>query len=142
MALQDKALPEDLLIEAELEKALRAALAGDVLPCAAAFRLAEEWQLEPLAVGQAADALDIHLSACQLGLFGYPGHTKGWASIVDRPVPASLEAALLEAAGETHKLSCIQLWELAAQFGVPRLQIGFVADRLGIKIRPCQLGAF
>lgn len=142
MTLEEKALSGNVVVAAELEEAIRAVLVNDVVPCASAFHLASERQLTPLAVGQAADALGIHLGACQLGLFGYPGHAKGWTKVAELPVPEDLEAALLEAAGTTQQLACIQLWELAEQFGIPRLQIGFVTDKLGIKIRPCQLGAF
>ncbi|NMC01667.1 MAG: hypothetical protein GYA30_04760 [Chloroflexi bacterium] len=142
MALHDKVLPEDRVVASELTEALRGALVQDTLPCAAAFRLAEERNFPPLAVGQAADALEIRLSACQLGLFGYPGHAKGWATVAERPVSPALKAALLAAAGENRRLTCSQLWELAAQWEVPRLQLGHVADQLGIKIEGCQLGAF
>lgn len=142
MALEEKTLPGDVIVAAELEEAIRAALVNDVVPCVAAFRIAAERQLAPLAVGQAADALGIHLGTCQLGLFGYPGHAKGWSKVAEQPVPEDLEAALLEAAGVLQQLACIQLWDLAERFGIPRLQIGFVTDKLGIKIRPCQLGAF
>ncbi|MBN1922323.1 MAG: hypothetical protein JW892_13830 [Anaerolineae bacterium] len=142
MTLEEKTVPGDVLVAAELEEAIRTALVNDVLPCASAFRIGAKRQLAPSAVGEAADALGIHLGGCQLGLFGYPGHGKGWTKVAGQPVPEGLEAALLEAAGAKRQLACIQLWELAAQFGIPRLQVGFVADKLGIKIRPCQLGAF
>lgn len=142
MTLEEKILPGDVSVAVELEEVIRVALVNDVLPCASAFRISAKRQLAPLAVGEAADALGIHLGGCQLGLFGYPGHTKGWTKVAEQPVPESLEAALLEAAGATRQLACIQLWDLAEQFGIPRLQIGFVTDKLGIKIRPCQLGAF
>lgn len=142
MALEDKVIPEDLVIAAELAKAIRAAVENDVLPCSAAFRLAEEWQIDPFVVGQAADVLEIHLGACQLGLFGYPGHAKGWNKVADLPTLPELESALLALVGVEKALPCIRLWDLAARFGISRLQVGFVADRLGIRIGPCQLGAF
>lgn len=141
MALPDKALPENFVIAAEIASAIQAALAEGVLPCAAAFRIAAKQQVAPLTVGQTADALGVHLSACQLGLFGYLGHVKGWECVAATPLAEGI-AAVLQAAAESGQLACAQLWELAAQFGVARLQIGFAADRLGIKIGPCQLGAF
>ncbi len=142
MALADKQLPVDFVVDAALADAIRARLVDEHLPCPAAFVIAAEHEIAPLTVGQTADALGIHLTRCQLGLYGYPGHAKGWDTVADKPSPEGLEAALQAAAEATGKLACVQLWELAAKHHISRLQIGYVADKLGIKIGPCQLGAF
>jgi len=143
MALAEKTLPADFVIMPALANAIRAKVQAEHLACAAAFSIAAEQAVAPLLVGQTADALTIHLSHCQLGLFGYPGHTKGWeaAGSAAQPVPAGLEDALQEA-GAHGPLACATLWALATQFRVSRMLVGYTADRLGIKIAPCQLGAF
>ena len=90
-------------------------------------------------VGQAADALEISLSKCQLGLFGYKPNKK----IVQAETnpPADLLAAI-KAADQDGKVPCSVLWEIAARFNVPRLNTSNVCEGQGIKVKPCQLGAF
>jgi len=144
MALEDKKLPPELKADERVASAIRPRLADGLLSCPAAFAVAEELACPPIAVGQTADALGIRLTLCQLGLFGYPGHAKGWqaAGVAELPVPAGLEQALREERDEGGSIGCLELWRLAERHGVSRIHVGYLADRLGIKIRPCQLGAF
>ncbi len=141
MALPDKPVPSTSVDEA-LAQVLRARVdAEGRLPCAVAFAIAAERDLSPLAVGEAADGLGLRLTRCQLGLFGYPGHAKGWDAIpADTPIPEELVAALR--AADNEGVACLTLWEIAARFGVSRLFVGYVAESLGLKVRACQLGAF
>jgi hypothetical protein len=144
MALKDKKIPEGRTVEPGLANAIRARLKDGLLDCAAAFIVAKEKGIPPLAAGEAADSLSIHLSHCQLVLFGFPGHTKAW----ERPgwkeadIPNGLEAAFRSALDPDGSLSCAAAWSIADRFGVGRAQIGFFASRLNIKIKRCQLGAF
>ena len=57
-------------VDEKLAEALRQCAADGRLPCAAAFALARELEVPPLAVGQAADELGIRIADCQLGCFG------------------------------------------------------------------------
>jgi len=57
------AVPDDL--EAEI----RAACAGDRLPCAGAWRLADERGLPRALLGSVAETLGVRISKCQLGCF-------------------------------------------------------------------------
>ncbi len=54
---------------------------------------------------------------------------------------ARLEAAVRQAASGGH-LSCPRGWRVARDMGVSRLDVGAMADRLGIRITDCQLGCF
>jgi hypothetical protein len=144
MALEDKTLPEGLTANPTVAAAIRAHLQDGLLSCAAACDAAEGLRVQPIEVGRTADALQVHLTRCQLGLFGFPGHSKGWeaAGVAALPVPDGLEDALRAARDEHEELACSALWREADRCGAPRIQAGFVADRLGIPIRHCQLGAF
>ncbi len=142
MALEEKTLPEDFVVDAALAAAIETALTDGLLPCAVAFRVAETHVVAPLLVGQTADVLGIRLTRCQLGLFGYPGHAKGWDALAGTAISEDLAAAVRAAADEAGGIACARLWELAVQFGISRLQIGYVADQLGLRIGACQLGAF
>ncbi len=148
MTLSDKQHPADFTLDDRVVAAIQQRLTKDEpqgkLPCAQAFIIARELEVAPLVVGQHADALEIHLTRCQLGLFGYPGEKKGWemTDLAARPAPDGLEAALRAAVDDDGHLACARLWEIAAQFEAPKMQVGYVADRMEIKITPCQLGAF
>jgi hypothetical protein len=144
VALDDKKVNPDVAIDKTIAAAIGRRLEGGLLPCAAAGALAAELGCEPFAVGATADALRITITACQLGLFGYPGHAKGWEAtgVAAQPVPAGLEAALLAASDGRGELTCLAVWQVAERTGCGRMQAGYIADRLGIKIRSCLLGAF
>ena len=52
-----------------LERAIRARLVDGRLPCEAAWEIASEQRLPKLDVANAAETLNIRISACQLGCF-------------------------------------------------------------------------
>jgi hypothetical protein len=56
-------------IPGDLAAALREACVDGRLPCAAAWRLADEHGLPRLLVGFVSEAVDVRISACQLGCF-------------------------------------------------------------------------
>jgi hypothetical protein len=144
MALKDKKIPAGRAVKPALADAIRARLKNGRLDCTAAFILAKENAIAPLAVGEAADSLGIHLSRCQLGLFGFPGKAKAWESPgwKEAEVPKGLEPAVRSALDPDGSLSCLAAWTTADRFGVGRTQVGHLTSRLNIKIKRCQLGAF
>jgi hypothetical protein len=144
MALEDKKLPPGLEADERVATAIRNRLEDGRLSCPAAMDVASELACSPIVVGQTADVLAIRLVRCQLGLFGYPGHAKGWeaAGVTKLPTPSGLEQALCDGQDEQGEIGCPELWQLAERFGVSRIHVGHVTDQLGIPIRRCQLGAF
>ncbi len=144
MTLAEKALPSDFVIDETLAEAIRVHCKEGKLPCASAFAIAREHGVTPLLVGQTADALQIHLTRCQLGLFGYPGHAKGWgaAKIAERAIPEGLEEVIRATVDADGNFACVKAWEIAARFGIPKMQVAYVADQMGVRFSPCQLGAF
>ena len=52
-----------------LEEELKASLVEGKLPCAVAFQIARKLKVAPKEVGDAANALKIKISSCQLGCF-------------------------------------------------------------------------
>lgn len=143
MALNDKKLSPELkpdpILSAELERLKNP---DGTVSCAAAVGLAEKLKIRTQDVGRTLDALAVHLSRCQIGTFGYPGHAKGWSAVPAGPVPDGLEEAMREAAGTEKRIGCLTLWELADRFRISRMEAGRIADRTGLKIVSCQLGAF
>ena len=109
------------------------------LPCALAFKIADELNVLPAEVGTTADLLEMMLVKCQLGLFGYSPSKK----IVKPKAPENqnLENAIRDSLVDGG-LSCEKAWEIARSFDVPKMTISAACEQLKIKIKPCQLGAF
>ncbi len=143
MALKDKVIPADFVVNEAIAAAIRRHLQDATLPCVTAFAVAAELGLPPLLIGQTADALGVHLSHCQLGLFGYPGHKKGWdvSNVTALSVPDELADAIRQAL-QNDIFTCPAAWELAARFGIPKMLVSYVADQMGLRLAGCQLGVF
>jgi hypothetical protein len=115
-----------------------------ILPCAVAHYIAACLGVSPKEVGDEATALKVKLDLCQLGLFGYgrKGTRTGY-KILGRPVDVPEETlSLIRGAVKDGRISCKELWSIAAQTGITRPEAGNAADSLGVKVSPCQLGAF
>ncbi len=131
--------PSPKAVEPSLRDALMRAAPEGRLPCAVAFKVAADLQKPPAEIGAAADRLEIRLTKCQLGLFGYSPEKK----IVKAAPAANLELEkAIRAELIDGRLACQKAWALAEAFGKPRMAISAACEALGIKIKPCQLGAF
>lgn len=116
---------------------------GPGLPCAVAHYIAADLGVTPLAVGQAADAIEVKGTMCQLGLFGYAAKGRPVARIRQpmAEVPPALEQAI-RAALVDGCAPCAALWRIGQEMGFSRLEMGNAVEALGIKVSPCQLGFF
>ena len=109
------------------------------LPCAVAFEIAKELGVEAAEVGKTVDLLNIRLSKCQLGLFGYLPEKK-----IIKPQDTEnqdLKDAIVNAVAD-ERLPCKEAWDIASEFKIRKMTVSSIADAMGIKIKPCQLGAF
>jgi len=125
---------------APVDAALRQELTGrSELPCAVAFDIAARQGIRPAEVGAAADRLNVRLTKCQLGLFGYTPAKKivEPAAAVEPEVEQAIRSKLTGG-----RLACRDAWELAQTFQRPKLAVSAACEALGVKIKPCQLGAF
>ena len=125
----------DPAIKAEIEKK---AGAGEVA-CAAAFQIADTLGIPPAEVGKTIDLMELKINKCQLGLFGYKPDKK--AVKPKNPASRQMEDAVRNALVDG-KLACRDAWSIARRFNVPKMSVSSVCEALGIKIKPCQLGAF
>ena len=126
-------------VDDQVNAAVRERADGGTLNCTEAFKIAEELEVRPLAVGQAADNEGVRLARCQLGFFGY-GATK---SVVEplAEVSAELEQAIREGL-ILGQLPCAVAWGIARRFGLPKLSVSGAAEKLGVRVGQCQLDAF
>jgi hypothetical protein len=109
------------------------------LPCAVAFEIAKDIGISPSEVGKNVDLLNLRLVKCQLGLFGYQPKKKIVKSLPT--VAQELKEAIREELVE-EKLSCAKAWHIASRLKIPKMKISGACEAMGIKIKPCQLGAF
>ncbi|MCG8635806.1 MAG: hypothetical protein MI863_18370 [Desulfobacterales bacterium] len=126
-------------IQPELSDAIKAQAADGMLPCAAAHKTAKTLGYAPKEAGVQADLLELCISQCQLGLFGYSPNKKKFNPDID--VPEALAGAILDAQDEG-RLSCRQCWDMAKDHSISRLDMGSACEKMEIRIKPCQLGAF
>ncbi len=123
------------------ETALSGSLRDGRLPCAFAFRLAEENRRTPAEIGAEADRLGVRISRCQLGLFGYDAF--GLKGLLQRfaEVPGDVTVSL-RAATSDGRIACATLWRIAEEHGLPRGAVACAAETLDLQVSPCQLGCF
>jgi len=107
--------------------------------CAVAFKIGEELELPPADIGRAIDLLELKITQCQLGLFGYGSRKKAFEP--KAPENQRLEAAIRDALNN-ERLACRDAWDIARRFDLPKMAVSAACDALEIKIKPCQLGAF
>lgn len=126
-------------IDPAVKKRILDAAAGKGLACAVAMVLSQELAVKPEVIGGFADALQVRLIKCQLGLFGYAPKKK----IVSAKPPESkaLETAISETAVDK-RLSCRAAWDIAARLNLPRMTVSSACEALAVKIIACQIGAF
>ena len=110
-------------------------------PCADAERIGAELGKTMAEVGRTLDLLEVRISRCQLGLFGYEQTQKGKILRPEEKFTPELEKAIRGRLSDG-RLSCAEAWKITAEMNVPRLKISSACETLKIRIKPCQLGAF
>ena len=123
----------------EIAERIKASLTEGKLPCPSAFKVARRLEVSPQQVGEVADELDVRISRCQLGLFGY--WPKGKPLEPAQEVGEELRARIRDRVVEGG-LPCATVWDIAHELAMKRIDVARAADGLGIRITQCQLGCF
>jgi hypothetical protein len=126
-------------VRKEVSDLLKKKRVDGAMTCPLAFQAAGELHLTPAEIGQALDILEIPISKCQLGLFGYSPVSR--INQAAESVPADLEAAI-RAAMSDGRLPCAAAFQIAADFKLAKIRVSSACEKLKIKISACQLGAF
>lgn len=126
-------------IHPELKRLIDEITEPSGVSCARVFSVIVPAGFSSKEVGLALDALQLPITHCQLGLFGYQPEKKR-VHPLDRVEP-ELEKAL-RARQVDGRIGCSDAWEIAQAVHVPKLHVGCACETLGIRIKPCQLGAF
>jgi hypothetical protein len=131
--------PAGLRVNPEIAEAVKKRASAQKIPCVGAFSIVNKLNVEPHEIGITIDSLEITISKCQLGLFGYEPDKK--AINPSDNVPHEVEEAI-RASLKNDRLSCKDAWEIADRFGMKKMAVSSVCEALKIKISNCQLGAF
>ncbi|MBW2193284.1 MAG: hypothetical protein JRF27_05795, partial [Deltaproteobacteria bacterium] len=131
--------PADRKTDPNVAAAVKEKASDGRISCIAAFDVSGELNVLPSQVGFTADALDIRITKCQLGLFGYRPKKKKVRPA--ETVSGDLEDTLRDAR-VNDRLPCISAWEIAERNNVDKTEISAACETLNIKISTCQLGAF
>lgn len=109
------------------------------ISCAEVFKIVNEYSVFPDLLGQCLTHEDIRITHCQLGLFGYENKKK----IVEpaENVPEELENKIFSLL-ENGILPCAASWTIAGEMKMTKLEVASACEKLKIKIKKCQLGAF
>jgi hypothetical protein len=109
------------------------------ITCAEAHRAASELNAPPSDIGVQMDLMELRLVKCQLGLFG---HASDAGPVdTDIEVPNDLKTRLVNTSKEG-RISCKDCWDIAGEFNMSRRDMGAACEKLNLRIKPCQLGAF
>jgi len=109
------------------------------ITCASAFGIAADLEVSPDKVGLNADLLEIPVTKCQLGLFGYRPKKK--IVTPSSGISSDLEEAIRRGLIDK-RLPCRPAWEIAKTLSIKKIAVSSACEALGVKISPCQLGAF
>jgi hypothetical protein len=107
--------------------------------CAVAHELAADLAVTPAAIGKTMDLLEYRIIKCQMGIFGYEPEKKILKAA--ETVPDELRYQLLGAVFEGN-IACADCWRIAQALGIQKIEAAAACEQLGLKVRPCQLGAF
>jgi PIN domain nuclease of toxin-antitoxin system len=129
----------DRKMNEHVARAVREKAKGRELTCAQAFDITKKLEVTPEEVGFTVDRLEIAISRCQLGLFGYSPISRiiKSAETVSNELENAIRASLID-----NRLPCTSAWEIAGKLRIARIKVCSACEALKIKISRCQLGAF
>ena len=113
--------------------------AKEEITCAAAHKAAQSLGVTPEQIGVQIDLLELRITECQLGLFGYAGTKKKLDPDIqiEKDLDRELDGRVIH-----KRISCSDCWDIAAAHKVKRLDIGSACEKKKVRVKPCQLGTF
>jgi hypothetical protein len=131
--------PKDTVIDDDLKKEILEQVKNNSITCKKAEEIAGELGFSLEETGRTIDILNIRITKCQLGLFGY-GETQKIVQPAKEIAPEVKESVTV--AVKDGMLSCIAAWRIADELNISRTKVTAACEAMNIKIKPCQLGAF
>ncbi len=130
---------EGIVLNPEIAAQINNNVVENRISCADAHQIAERLQVSPAEVGITIDMLEVRINCCQLGLFGHAPQKR----IVTPAEQISPDLQKeIEDARDEQGISCFNVWEIAEELHISRLDVACACEALEVKILSCQLGAF
>lgn len=131
--------PSDVQTDPEIEQAVRNRMVNGMITCADAATIASDLHKSLPEMGVVLDLIEVSLSRCQLGLFGFSPEKKivSPAMSVSKDMESAITKKLFNGC-----LPCETAWKIADALALPKINVSSACETLKIKIKPCQLGAF
>ena len=131
--------PKGVEADPKVVEQIKQKLSNNHITCAAAHEIAAGLSVSPAQVGMTIDLLEARITKCQMGLFGYSPQKNivKPADSVSPDLKNAIETGLIDG-----RISCERCWEIASQQGLKKIEVASACETLGVKIKPCQLGAF
>jgi hypothetical protein len=130
---------KDVTIDEQISVAIQAKAVKGEISCSNAIDIAKKLKKGIDVVGVNIDLAELHINKCQLGLFGYTPEKRIVKAAAS--VSPELEKAIRKVL-QNGCLPCITAWKIADAQKIPRMDVASACEKLGIKIKPCQIGAF
>lgn len=131
--------PVDIKIDERISPALSRSVKDGEVGCADAWRIATELGVPMSEVGVGMDLMEIRIKRCMLGLFGYP---EGKVAVKPAAAASPQLEADIRASLVNGRLPCKTAWDIADRLKISKLEVSSACEAMGIKVKPCQLGAF
>lgn len=126
-------------IDPEARELLEASATKGKIPCASVHGTAKKLGITPAEAGAQADLLELRLIRCSLGLFG---HDSGSNTLPPMETIPEALAQRLDQASHDGRISCRDCWSIAKGLKLKRMEVASACEAKGLRIKPCQLGAF
>ncbi len=126
-------------IDEKIAKMLKEKSKNGSITCASVHGVAKELGILPSEAGIQVDLLELRLTKCSLGLFGYDPE---WNILQkDLPISEELDNAINNAS-ENKRITCAACWKIAEDLKIKKTDVASACEKKGLKIKQCQLGAF
>ncbi|MBF0235067.1 MAG: hypothetical protein HQK65_18835 [Desulfamplus sp.] len=109
------------------------------IACSYVHAVSKQLGIPPKEVGVQVDLMELRINECVLGLFGYEPNGKGFN--LNTNISPELKEAIEKIAPDG-RTTCIACWDIAHRLKMKRLDVGSACEKLGVKIKQCQIGAF
>lgn len=131
--------PAGTQADSRIAEVLQRVARDDSVTCLQAHTSAAELGVLPSDVGKTMDLLELRIVECQMGIFGYEPEKKTLGAA--DTVSDELRDRLRDVAPD-ERVSCADCWCIASSLGIEKRDVAAACETLGLKIKPCQLGAF